>query len=302
MKILLAGCTGFVGLPLIERLKEERHQLVVLSRHPQKYQSLGEEGVQVLGWDGRFVRPDEPALEGVDAVINLSGAGIADKRWTPARKKEILQSRLLSTQAMVEWIKSRENKPQVFVNASAIGFYGPVADGDVTESTGPGESFLADTCKKWEEAAKAAEDLNVRTIRLRIGIVLEKGGGAMDKMVPPFKFFAGGPLGSGKQMMSWIHRRDLVEIILFCLKQETLSGAVNATAPEPVSMKVFCQLLGKELKRPSWAPVPGFALKLLLGEMADMLLTGQSVIPEKVLQEGFNFEYATLQSALADIL
>lgn len=302
MKLLLAGCTGFVGLPLIEKLLHDGHELVVLTRSPKSHSFLESSHLHLLGWDGKVIHPREVDLSGIEGVINLSGAGIADKRWTPQRKKEIVQSRVQSTRALAEWMAGQRRKPEVFVNASAIGYYGPVASGSVTEHTGPGAGFLSQTCEVWEKEALAAEAAGVRTVRLRIGIVLEKGGGALAKMVPPFRFFIGGPLGSGKQAMSWIHRKDLVSLIAFCLTRETLSGAVNATAPEPVTMKQFCDTLGRVLKRPSWAPVPGFVLKVLLGEMSEMLLTGQSVIPEKALQEGFNFEFASLQPALADIL
>lgn len=302
MKIILAGSTGFIGQALIQALLSDGHDLYLLTRNPEKGRGEWGDQVKLLKWDACTLEPWSREMEGADAVINLTGESIAGKRWTPEQKKKIIDSRVHSTKVMAEAILKSDSKPAVFINASAVGYYGSISSGDVTEDTVTGKGFLADTCVKWENEAKRASVEGVRVVCLRIGIVLEKEGGALEKMIPPFKFFIGGPLGSGKQWMPWIHRKDLVSIIQFILQSGKVAGAVNATAPYPVTMKEFCQKLASALGRPSWAPVPAFALKLLLGEMADMLLGGQKAVPEKLLQAGFLFKYPYFEDALKEIL
>jgi hypothetical protein len=207
-------------------------------------------------------------------------------------------SRIESTRSLIEAIAKAKQKPGFLLNASAVGYYGPRGDELITEESPPGTDFLSRVCVEWEEEAKKAEPLGVRVIRLRTGIVLGPNGGALAKMVPPFKLFVGGPLGSGMQWMSWIHRDDEVGLILHLIENSRASGAVNATAPNPVRMKEFCQTLGKVLHRPCWAPVPAFALRLMLGEMADMLLTGQRVLPTAAQKLGYQFRYPHLNEAL----
>jgi len=198
-------------------------------------------------------------------------------------------------------MKDAAAKPKVFISSSAVGYYGNVDEGEVLESHPKGRGFLADTCERWENEARKAEALGIRTVLLRIGIVLEKGGGALGKMLPPFRLFAGGPIGSGKQWFPWIHRADVVDIILFAIKTEALKGPVNMTAPTPLRMKEFSAGLGDAIHRPSWAPVPAFALKTLLGEMADMLLEGQKAVPKKLIGAGYRFRYPELGRALKSI-
>jgi hypothetical protein len=240
----------------------------------------------------------EQAVEGADGIINLAGEPIAGKRWTHPQKERIRSSRINATRALVRVIHSAKQKPKFLLNGSAIGYYGPHGDETLTEETRPGDDFLSRVCIDWEEEAKKAESDGLRVIRLRTGVVLGKGGGALAKMVPPFKLFAGGPLGSGKQWMSWIHIEDEVGLIQFLLENHDAHGAFNATAPNPVTMKEFCKTLGTVLNRPSWAPMPAFALRLLLGEMAEMLLTGQRVLPEKAQKMGYAFKYPNLLNAL----
>lgn len=300
MKILLAGATGFIGKPLIDALIQEKHELILLTRHPSKMNARPE--LKVLDWDGKKLGQWSEKAAGVDAVINLSGAGIADQRWTAARKQEILDSRMDSTRVLVEFMRRSSSKSKVFINSSAVGYYGNVPEGDVTENTPKGNGFLADICDAWEKEAKAAESLGIRVVLIRTGIVLEKGGGALAKMLFPFQIFAGGPLGSGRQWFPWIHRDDEIGLILFSLQNHAIQGAVNATAPNPLTMKDFCSTLGKVMHRPSWAPVPGFMLHILLGEMADMLLGGQKAIPQKALRNGYRFKYPELQASLQAIL
>jgi len=241
-------------------------------------------------------------LKDADACINLAGEPIAAKRWTKTQKLKIIESRCDATQALVHAIQNLQKKPKVLINASAVGFYGPHGDEIITENEKPGSDFLAQTCKAWEAHAIRAQDFGLRVVRLRIGIVLEKGGGALQKMIPPFQFFMGGPLGNSRQWMSWIHRDDVVGLILWALENSQVSGALNATAPNPMTMKEFAAILGQVMRRPSFAVVPAFVLKALLGEMSDLLLKGQRVIPEKALRLGYTFKYSSLESALRAIL
>jgi uncharacterized protein len=296
MKLLLAGGTGFIGNPLRARLLEQGHSLIILTRSKRAAEASADE--KWITWNGESSGEWENELDGTDGVINLAGEPIAAKRWTQAQKGKIRSSRIQTTQTLVSAIAKARQKPKFLLNASAIGYYGPHGDEAFTEKEEPGQDFLGQTCREWEEEARKAEEHGPRVIRLRTGIVLGKGGGALAKMVVPFKLFAGGPLGSGKQWMSWIHIEDEIGLILFLIAHPDATGAVNATAPSPVTMKEFCKTLGQELHRPSWAPVPSFALRLMLGEMADMLLTGQRVIPAEAQRLGYRFRYPTLDQAL----
>ncbi len=299
MKIMIAGGTGFIGGELVSELRKKDHEVFLLSRSQRK---SADPKIHYLPWDGESVGLWAKEMGAVNAVINLAGEPIAQKRWSPAQKNKIVQSRLLATRAIVEAISKSDRKPKVLINASAVGYYGDVSEGEVSETHPKGSGFLAETCDAWEKEVRAAEALGLRTVCLRIGVVLERGGGALSKMLTPFQMFAGGPLGSGKQWFAWIHREDVVRIILFALENESLSGAVNTTAPNPVTMSQFCHELGKVLQRPSWAPVPAFVLKMLLGEMSEMLLGGQKAVPAKLLKHGFVFKFPVLKEALSDIL
>lgn len=301
MKVLLAGCSGFIGRSLIHELAREGHELILLSRNEANVREFLSEKIRFCPWDGKGI-PQTALLEKLDGVVNLCGEGIAEGRWTEERKARLLSSRLDTTNALVQFMSELQDPPKVLVNASAVGFYGSVPEGEVDESASTGHTFLADICKKWEVAALKAESYGVRVALMRIGIVLEQGGGAFAKMVPPFKAFIGGPLGSGKQWFPWVHRDDVVGLIRFALENEQASGPINVTAPEVVRMSEFCQRLGAVLGRPSWAPVPAFMLKLLLGEMSEMLLTGQKAIPKKACELGYEFKYASLDEALRNIL
>jgi len=240
----------------------------------------------------------ETGVDGADGVINLAGEPIAAKRWTERQKQKILTSRIETTNSLVEAIRKAKQKPGFLINASAVGYYGPRGDETVTEEAAAGQDFLSSVCREWEEEAKKAESLGLRVIRVRTGIVLGRGGGALAKMVPPFKFFVGGPLGSGTQWMSWIHLEDEVGLMLYLIEHSQATGPFNATAPNPVRMKEFCQILGQVMGRPSWAPVPAFILRLALGELAEMLLTGQRVIPAAAQRLGYKFHYTDLYEAL----
>jgi uncharacterized protein (TIGR01777 family) len=237
-------------------------------------------------------------VEGADAVVNLAGASVAGKRWTPEYKKEIEESRVRSTRAAVEAIASARRKPRVLVNASAVGYYGGRGDEVVDESAGPGADFLANVVRQWEAEAQRAP---VRSVQLRTGVVLSAKGGALEKMLPPFKAFAGGPVGSGKQWFPWIHVADEVAAILWTIDHD-LTGPVNLAAPGIVTMKEFARALGRALHRPSWATVPAAALKIMVGEFASVLLEGQRAVPKKLLDSGFRFRFGDVDSALRDVV
>jgi len=296
MKLVVTGATGFIGTVLCSRLLEKGHTLTLLTRSAPSNAST--QSKRWLHWTPDTGGEWEKAVDGVDGIINLSGEPIAAKRWTPHQKRRIVQSRLETTHGLVEAIAKAQRKPKFLINASAIGYYGPHGDEPITEEAEPGTGFLAETTRDWENEASRAEPLGLRVVYLRTGIVLGRNGGALAKMLPPFKFFVGGPIGSGKQWMSWIHIEDEVGLILHLADHANAAGPVNATAPNPVTMKEFCQILGKVLGRPSWAPVPAFALRLLLGEMAEMLLTGQRVIPAAAQRFGYQFRYPKLEEAL----
>ncbi len=301
MKLAIAGGTGFVGKALTQTLLQKGHELVILTRQ-SALQRQSSDKTRYVTWDPSRHELGGNTLENIDVIINLTGESIAAKRWSHKQKLKILESRCDSTQTIVQAIRKTQKKPKVLINASAVGYYGPRDDRITTEKDGAGKDFLAQVCKAWEAHAIRAEDFGVRVVRLRIGIVLEKGGGALQKMIPPFQFFMGGPLGSGKQWMSWVHRQDVIGLILFALENPEAKGAINATAPNPVTMNEFARTLGKVMHRPSFARVPGFMLKILLGEMSDVLLTGQKAVPEKSISLGYRFRYPTLQEALESCL
>ncbi|MBX7151610.1 TIGR01777 family oxidoreductase [bacterium] len=297
MKIVLAGATGFIGKFLIQSLQKAHHTMVVLTRRNIKI-----DGTIAVQWDARTLGQWSEYIDGADAVINLSGESIAAKRWNNDQKKRLTDSRVLTTRVLIQSMAKASKKPHSLINASAVGYYGHVEDSDVTESRLPADDFMGKLCRDWETEALKAEDFGVRVVLPRIGIVLGGDGGALQKMALPFKFFIGGPLGSGYQWMPWIHRDDVITGFQFVLNQINLRGPVNFTAPDPVRMKDFCKTLGTILRRPSWAPVPSFALKLLLGEMAAIVTNGQKAVPKKLIEAGFEFKYTDLKKALSAAL
>ena len=298
MRLVIAGGTGFIGSALCARLSELGHSLTLLTRSSAPAGSRP--NVKWLTWNPGSPGAWEAAVNGSNGVINLAGTAIA-RRWTKRHKEAIASSRVQSTRALVQAIGKAGEKPNWLINASAIGYYGPHGNETLSEEAGAGSDFLSRVCVAWEREAGKAEDYGLRVVRLRTGIVLGKGGGALAKMALPFKLFLGGPLGDGNQPMSWIHLEDEIGLILFLLEHPEARGAINATAPNPATMSEFCKTLGDVLNRPSWAPVPAFALRLVLGEMADMLLTGQRVLPTQALKLGYAFKYPTLREALLSL-
>lgn len=296
MRLVLTGASGFIGSALCPRLLEQGHSLTLLTHGAPR--DAGSATKRWLHWTPGVLTEWKSALDGADGVINLAGEPIAAKKWSTTQRRRIESSRIDSTRSLVQAIGEAAHKPQFLISASATGYYGPRGDEIITEETDPGRDFLSSVCRVWEDEAKKAEAFGVRVVRLRTGIVLGRGGGALVKMAEPFKFFVGGKLGSGKQWMSWIHLEDHVRLIIELMSNARASGPVNATAPAPVTNKEFCETLGKVMRRPCWATVPGFALRLALGEMADMLLTGQRVIPAVAEKLGFEFRHPKLQQAL----
>jgi len=297
MKVAITGATGFVGSRLVERLLAEGHQVVALVRHPDR--ATFPTSVEVVPYT--LEANWQAAIEGCDGVVNLAGEPIAEKRWTPEHKQEILNSRKIGTQKLVAAIAQANPKPSVLVNASAIGFYGTSETASFDETSPAGNDFLAEVCTNWEAEAAQVKQAGVRLVILRIGVVLGNGG-AIAKMLPPFKLFAGGPLGTGRQWFSWIHREDLISLILLALTRSDLEGTYNATAPNPVRMAELSTALGQVLNRPSWLPVPGFALEALLGDGAKVVLEGQQVRPDRTQAMGFEYRYPTVKQALEEVV
>lgn len=300
MKVAITGATGFVGSRLVEQLQAQGHQPLILTRNRasalRKFPNL-----EIVAYTPTESGEWQKAIAGCDAVVNLAGEPIAESRWTPKHKEEILNSRKLGTQKIVEAIAQANPKPKVLVNASAIGYYGTSETAAFDETSPPGNDFLAEVCQAWEAEAQKVKDTGVRLVVVRLGIVLGNGG-ALAKMIPPFQLFAGGPLGSGQQWFAWIDRDDLVRLLIEALTRPDIEGVLNATAPNPVRMSELCEKLGEVLHRPSWLPVPSFALEALLGEGAKVVLEGQQVLPKRTTSYGFQYQYPTVKEALAKIV
>jgi uncharacterized protein (TIGR01777 family) len=305
MKVAITGATGFVGSRLVDRLQASGHSITVLTRNPEQAARIFPKSnfatVEIVPYSPLESGDWQRAIAGCDGVVNLAGEPIAEKRWTPEAKQSILNSRQLGTQQIVAAIAQADPKPTVLVNPSAIGYYGTSETATFDETSPPGNDFLAELCQAWEAEAQRVKTYGVRLVILRLGIVLGPGG-ALSKMVPVFKLFAGGPLGTGNQWFSWIHRDDLVSLILQALTRSDLEGTFNATAPNPVRMAELSNTLGQVMNRPSWLPVPSFALEMLLGDGSKMVLEGQRVLPQRTQSAGFQYEYPALKPALENIL
>ncbi|MCW6037955.1 TIGR01777 family oxidoreductase [Spirulina subsalsa FACHB-351] len=305
LKIAITGGTGFVGTRLVEKLHNEGHTLVLLTRNENRAKRVFPPHVfpqvKIVPYTPTQSGNWQENIAGCDAVINLAGESIAEGRWTQERKQNIFESRQLGTRMIVEAIAQAHPKPTVLINPSAIGYYGTSETAIFEETSTPGNDFLAKVCQAWETEAEQVKTMGVRLVILRLGIVLGNGG-AIAKMIPPFKLFAGGPIGSGKQWFSWIHREDLINLIIAALKQPNFAGIYNATAPNPVRMKTLCDTLGQLMNRPSWLPVPNFVLEALLGDGAIVVLEGQQVLPKATLATGFTYEYPTVDKALKEVL
>ncbi|MBW4466026.1 MAG: TIGR01777 family oxidoreductase [Pegethrix bostrychoides GSE-TBD4-15B] len=305
MKVAVTGATGFVGSRLVAKLQQSGEQVLVLTRNPAKAEQIFSKAafptVEIIAYQPLQSGDWQSRISGCEGVVNLAGAPIAESRWTAERKQEILESRTIGTAKIVEAIAQARDKPTVLVNSSAIGYYGTSETAVFDETSPAGTDFLAQVCQAWEAEAEHVKASGTRLVILRTGIVVGAGG-AVAKMMLPFQLFAGGPLGSGKQWFSWIHIDDLVSLIVQALCQPDLEGVLNATAPQPVKMAELCRALGEVLGRPSWLPVPAFALEALLGDAAKVVLEGQQVLPQKTQAAGFDFQYSAIQPALQDVL
>ena len=301
MNVLIFGGTGFVGKNLTEELLSKGYQVYVVTRNTPKTANSFDNKVKVIEWDNSLPLSAIYELQEIDVVINLAGESIGNRRWSNSVKREILGSRIRSTDAIVTAINNRTIQPKVLINASAVGYYGPRQDDEITESEAAGHDFLAEVCRDWENQAYKVQSDLTREVTMRIGVVLGSEG-ALTRMTMPYKFYMGGPLGTGNQWISWIHIQDLTSMIRFVIEHQELTGPINATTPEPVRMSDFSKVLGEVLTRPSWLPTPEFLLKIALGQMAEMLLRGQRVVPQKILSAGFKFRFPKLRSALEDVL
>lgn len=298
MNILITGGTGFIGKELRETLLKAGNNLVIITRNPKKYEDESASNQRFISWDDDLASE----MENVNVVINLAGENLFGQRWNEQVKESIYNSRIDSTRSLVEAMRSAEKKPSVFISASASGIYGDQGDTILTEEFEAANDFLASVCKDWEEESQKAGELGVRVVNPRIGIVLEEGGGALEKMIPPFKFFVGGPIGDGKQYMSWIHRSDLVKALVFPIENEKLEGAYNVCSPNPATMNEVAETLGDVMNRPSFFRVPKFALDIVLGEAAQPITGSIRMQPKKLQVTGFEFRFEELEEALADII
>lgn len=300
--VLLTGGTGFIGRSLTTALLARGDRVTVLSRDPSRTSGRLPKGAIAVAYDPEHEGPWLDELGRASAVVHLAGENVA-QRWTDEVRKRIVSSRVESTRLVVEGMRRAEKKPDVFVCASAIGFYGSRPGTErLTETSSRGEGFLADVVDAWEAAAKPAESVGVRTIMLRIGIVLGEGGGPLEKMILPFKMFGGGPIGQGSQVISWVHADDIVGLILFCLDKPDARGPINAVAPNAVTNEELAKSIGRAMHRPSWFRVPETFLKLGMGESSQIVTTGQHVMPQRALELGYEFRWPNLDPALASIL
>ena len=307
MRVVIAGGGGFLGSPLAWAWAEEGHDIRVLTRglapgQAQHESGTGRPGITRVGWEpdggaGQLARE----FDGASAVINLAGTSIAGARWTTARKKAIRDSRIRATQSLAAAFAESPSGSATFISASGVGYYGDRGNEVLTENSTPGTDFLAQVCTEWEAEARRVEQHGVRVVLLRTGIVLEKGGGALPQMMRPFRFFVGGPLAGGRQYFSWVHRHDWTEMVRWIVETPQVAGAVNVTAPHPVTNAEFSRALGRAMRRPSLAPVPRAALKVALGELADTLLASQRALPARAQAAGYHFRYPEIDIAFRGI-
>jgi uncharacterized protein (TIGR01777 family) len=299
MKVVIPGGSGLIGQALCRKLAGDKHQVAILSRNPDKVRGLPA-GIEVVKWDGRTSNGWGQLVEGADAIINLAGTNLGEGRWTEERKREILESRLNAGQAVVEAVSKAASKPRALIQASAVGYYGERDNEELTEQTGPGDDFPAHVCIQWEASTEPVDAMGVRRTIIRTGVVLSRRAGALPRMALPFKLFAGGPIGGGKQPFPWIHIEDEARAILW-LVEHGGAGPYNLAAPHVLTNAEFSKVLGRAMGRPSIMPVPAFALKALYGEMSMIVLEGQRATPHRLLSEGFDFRYPEAEAALRDL-
>ncbi len=300
MRTIVAGGSGLIGRALVDSLVQDGHEVIVLSRNPDTVRNLPK-GAGAEKWDGKTAQGWGKFANGADTIVNLAGATLSE-RWSDARKQEIRQSRVNAGQAIVDAVKAAEKKPRVVIQSSAVGYYGPRGAEEITEDSRAGSGFLAGVCQAWEASTAELDSMGVRRPIMRTGVVLDKNGGALPKMVMPVKMFVGGPLGSGQQYLPWIHLQDEVAAIRWLIDNQNAHGAYNLSAPKPLTNKEFTQAIGKVLGRPTFMPVPAFAMQMMFGEMSTLLLDGQREIPARLVKEGFKFTFTDAAAALRDVL
>jgi|TARA_B100000315_G_scaffold53492_1_gene47840 hypothetical protein len=301
MRVLITGGSGLIGRALTTDLARNGNEVIILSRRPERITGLPA-GVRTEGWDGRTTERWHSLVDGAGAIVNLAGENIGSGHWTEGRKRSILQSRLNAGQAVIQSIKAVTNKPNVVIQASGTGYYGPCGNGEIPEEAPPGHGFLARLAVDWESSTVPLEELGVRQAIIRTGVVLSTEGGALPRMLLPFRFYAGGRLGNGRQWFPWIHITDEARAIRFLIENKSACGPFNLTAPFPLTNAAFSHLLGQRLRRPSLMATPEFALRLFFGEMATVLLDGQRAIPKRLLELGFTFQFPKASLALKDLL
>jgi uncharacterized protein len=300
MKVILAGGSGLIGTALAKYILAEGGQVFILSREPAQHRiPPGAEGVK---WDGKTAQGWQDLVEEVDAIVNLTGENLGKGRWTQARKQKFASSRIDPGRAIVAAVQGAKQKPEVILQASAVGYYGVTGERVLDESQPPGSDYMAQLCVQWEDSTQPVEAMGVRRVVTRSGIALAKGGDILEKFLLQFRLFGGGPLGSGKQWLPWIHIADLVSAMMFLLKNKQMRGVYNLMSPEVVRNEQFGKTLGKVMRRPYWFPVPAIALKLVLGEMSSMVLEGQRAVPQRLLDAGFEYQFNDLESALRDLI
>lgn len=301
--IIITGATGFIGRNLSKTLIEDGCNVIAVSRSPEKASAILGPDIKCLSWDIESLRGAQDVINNDYAVINLAGDNLSSGRWTKNKKRRILESRLNAGKSIIKLAEILKKAPRLIIQASAIGYYGISGDDTVTEDSPVGSGFLSDVVQKWEDSIKSRVVSDTRNIFMRTGLVLGKDGGILKKVIIPFRFFAGGHIGNGKQWYSWIHISDFIDAVKFFLKKDSTEGIYNLTSPNPLPAKEFFKVLGQVLNRPSWFHVPGFLLKILFGEMADeVLLSGKKVMPERLVKSGFEFRFFDLEPALKDIL
>ena len=298
MRILVTGATGLIGRSLCRSLADDRHNIITLSRLAGK----SGQGFETHQWDPQTGPPPEAALKGVDAVINLAGEPLDAKRWSDEQKRVIRDSRVVTTRNLVAGLRPMAARPSVLVSASAVGYYGDRGDEQLEETSPPGRGFMCDVCREWEQEAERAKESGIRVVQARTGVVLSREGGALPKMLTPFKLGLGGRLGDGKQWFPWIHIDDIVGIFRHAIFTSSLAGPVNGAAPEAVTNSEFTRELARAVHRPAFMPVPATALRVLMGEMSDVLLAGQRTVPAAALSSGYEFRHPLLARTLADLL
>lgn len=302
-RVIISGVTGFIGKALCRELIEAGYEVVGLSRNPAKGKELFPDQVKVVKWDAESGEGWSDYVDGVYAIVNLAGENIASGRWTEKRKQRILESRLNAGKSVVRVVQKVKNKPNVVIQASGIGYYGDRKDEILDESSAPGTGFLVEVAKQWEETTKKVESMGVRLVIIRTGVVLGPDEGYLSRIMLPFRLFAGGYMGSGSQWIPWIHIDDEVRAIRFLMEREDLYGVFNLSTPNPFTSRDFSKVLGKVMRRPAWLPVPGFVLRLFLGQMAkELILSGQRAMPKRLLESGYEFLYPKTEPALRQIL